>query len=143
MVMKYLRYFLEHMQNLLIDSPDPVARASYFGLLFDSAPTYQELVSGTHNFSQYIKLNEVFAVSEDKLVTPYGFEPRLTGPEPVVLPITPPPIGGADAWVTPGDGPCRLAAVGAQTPNPTMTRRERSAQAAAGTPQSQSDKKIA
>ncbi len=87
LVMKYLRYFLEHMHNLLIDSPDPVARASYFGLLFDSAPTYQELVSGTHNFSQCIKLNEAFVVSEDKLVTPHGFEPQLLRSERSVLPL--------------------------------------------------------
>ena len=87
LVMKYIKYFLEHIENLLIDSPDPVTRASYFGVLFDSAPTYQELISGTQKFSECIKLNEVFAHSKTKLVASHGFEPRLIGSEPIGLPL--------------------------------------------------------
>lgn len=86
-VMKYIKYYLEHIEYLLIDSPDPVTRASYFGVLFDSAPTYQELTSGTQKFSECIKLNEVFTSSKDKLVTPYGLEPQFLRSERNVLPL--------------------------------------------------------
>ena len=76
LVMKYIKYFLEHIENLLIDSQDPVVKASYFGVLFDSAPNYQELISGTPKFAECIKLNEVFAQSETNLVALHGFEPQ-------------------------------------------------------------------
>lgn len=67
-VMAYIKYFLEHLEDLLIHSADPVAKASHFGVLFDRAPTYQEIVSGTREFAQCIALNEVFALSKTNLV---------------------------------------------------------------------------
>lgn len=74
-VMKYIKYFLEHMEELLIDSPDPVAKASYFGVLFDTAPNYQELISGTQKKAEFIKLNEVFLLGQSVLAAGQGFEP--------------------------------------------------------------------
>lgn len=47
-VTKYARYFTDHPDSLLFDQPDPVQRANYFGLLFNRAPTYHELVTGEH-----------------------------------------------------------------------------------------------
>lgn len=66
-VMDYVKYFLEHMEDLLIHGKDPEAKALHFGLLFDEAPTYEELNSGTQKLAQSIKLNEVFAMSEGYL----------------------------------------------------------------------------
>jgi hypothetical protein len=34
----YVRYFLEHLEYLLLHQMNPVAKASYFGLIFDKAP---------------------------------------------------------------------------------------------------------
>ena len=59
-VMAYVKYFLEHLDELLLKTKDPLQKASYFGVLFDKAPTYQELTSGTPHLAQYIKLNEYY-----------------------------------------------------------------------------------
>jgi len=48
------------MEDLLIHSADPVARASGFWVLFDTVLTYEELISGTHKLAVFIELNEVF-----------------------------------------------------------------------------------
>src|SRR5205823_2148217 len=46
-ILANVEYFLEHLEFLLLGSPDPLKRGAYFGLIFDEAPTYQEIVSGT------------------------------------------------------------------------------------------------
>lgn len=91
-VMAYIKYFLEHFEYLLIDSEDPVAKASYFGVLFDNVPNYQELVSGTQKKAVFIKLNEVFSLGQGELAAGQGFEPRMTGSEPAVMPFHHPAI---------------------------------------------------
>ncbi len=90
-VMTYVKYFLEHMEELLIHGEDPEARALHFGILFDQAPTYEELNSGTPKLAQAIKLNEVFTMSKGYLAGGQGFEPRSSGPKPDVLPLHHPP----------------------------------------------------
>lgn len=75
-VMAYVKYFLEHMEDLLIHGEDPEARALHFGILFDKAPTYEELISGTQQLAHAIKLNEVFEVSKGNLAAGQGLEPR-------------------------------------------------------------------
>lgn len=78
MVMAYIEYFLKHMDELLLkedEEKDPVFRANCFGVLFDQAPTYQELndltnqkiESGTPKLAHCIKLNEVFKMGQEKL----------------------------------------------------------------------------
>ncbi|MEK7571639.1 MAG: hypothetical protein AAB553_05180 [Patescibacteria group bacterium] len=57
-VMDNVSYFLEHLQELLLGSSDPLKQAAYFGLLFDEAPTYNDLLFGTAKLAPYIKLNE-------------------------------------------------------------------------------------
>lgn len=76
-VMAYIKYFLEHLEYLLLDQPDPVNRASYFGVLFDTAPTYQELISGTQKKAECIKLNDAFMLSQNHLAEKAGFEPAI------------------------------------------------------------------
>lgn len=76
-VMTYIKYFLEHTDELLVNSKDPEARALHFGILFDKAPTYEQLDSGTTTLSECIKLNEVFTVAKGDLATPNGLEPSI------------------------------------------------------------------
>ena len=45
-VMEYVTYFLEHLEELLIDTLNPLKRAAFFNLIFDTAPTYSDLTSG-------------------------------------------------------------------------------------------------
>lgn len=66
-VMQYIKYFLEHMHELVLLSPNPVEKASYFGVLFDKAPTYEELKSGTPKLAECIKLNDFFLTNKSYL----------------------------------------------------------------------------
>ena len=76
--MKYLKYFLEHLDYLLLQQIDTVSRANYFGLLFDKLPTYQEIVFGTKDITKITGINEVFTnykLSKGHMVPRVGFEP--------------------------------------------------------------------
>ncbi len=72
-----VKYFLEHLEDLLLEGLDPINRASYFGLVFEKAPTYEELVSGTPELAPFIALKDDFKVSNSLMVTPRGFEPLI------------------------------------------------------------------
>ena len=74
-VMKYIEYFLEHMDDLLLRSEDPEVRAKYFGVLFNQAPTYEEIDSGTPDFAECIKLKDAYAKSVMNMAGGHGFEP--------------------------------------------------------------------
>ncbi len=63
LVMKYIEYFLEHLEDLLLGSPNPLKRAAYFGLLFDGLPTYQDLCFGTPKLAPYLGLKQQFATA--------------------------------------------------------------------------------
>lgn len=75
-IITYVRYFLEHMEFLLLDQPDPELRANCFSILFDKTPTYAEIESGTPNLASCVALNEVFIISQGKLAAELGFEPK-------------------------------------------------------------------
>ncbi|HCH59035.1 MAG TPA: hypothetical protein DEV73_00295, partial [Candidatus Zambryskibacteria bacterium] len=59
-VMEHIGYFLEHLEELLIDTANPLKRAAFFGLIFDSMPTYAELSSGTPKLAPYLGLKQYF-----------------------------------------------------------------------------------
>ena len=76
LVMAYIKYFLEHMEELLLSGSDPLLQASYFGVLFDKAPTYQEIFSGTPQLAECIKLNKAYRRHKGNLAAGLGFEPK-------------------------------------------------------------------
>lgn len=59
-VMQYEKYFLEHLEYLLLQQINPVAKAGFFSVLFDKAPTYEEILSGTASLAPFIDLNRLF-----------------------------------------------------------------------------------
>lgn len=75
-VMAYIKYYLDNMHYLLLEHTDPLTRANSFGVLFDEAPTYQEIKNGTQDLAYCIKLNEVFVRNKSELVVEPGFEPE-------------------------------------------------------------------
>ncbi len=80
-VMKYAKYFLEHIDYLLLKQIDPLKRASFLSIIFDKLPTYSEIISGTDDISKLTGLNELFKVrgtSQSSLVPPGGFEPSAS-----------------------------------------------------------------
>ncbi len=59
-VMATIRYFMEHLEELLLRSDNPLQRGAYFGLIFDHAPTYKELESGTPQLVPIIEEKTAF-----------------------------------------------------------------------------------
>jgi len=57
-VMEYIGYFLEHLEELLIDTANPLKRAAFFSLIFDGSPTYAELSSGTPKLAPYLAIKK-------------------------------------------------------------------------------------
>ena len=81
-IMASIRYYIEHLDYLLLQQSNTISRAAFFSVLFNKAPTYEELKSGTQNKTKITGLNEFFTlqnVSLDTLVTSRGIEPRLSG----------------------------------------------------------------
>ena len=69
-VMEYIGYFLEHLEELLIDSTNSLKRASFFGLLFDDMPTYAELSYGTPKLAPYLDAKQYFDDDQVSLGAP-------------------------------------------------------------------------
>jgi site-specific DNA recombinase len=67
------KYYMEHLQELLFQGPDPLKNAAMFGLLFEEPPTYDELKRGTPQLCPLVRLSEAF---DGKDVSPLGLEPR-------------------------------------------------------------------
>ncbi len=81
-VMSNVRYFMEHLEKLLLQQSNPASKADYFSVLFDTIPTYHEIKYGTQNPCQLTGMNELFKLKDlelDSLVIPRGIEPLLPG----------------------------------------------------------------
>ncbi len=74
-LLNHCKYYVEHLEDLLLGSPNPIQNAAFFGLVFDTPPTYDELKSGTPNLAPLFKLNEALTASNSGVVSRTGFEP--------------------------------------------------------------------
>lgn len=80
-IMGNIRHYMEHLDELLLEQLNGVAKAEYFGLLFDKTPTYSDIKYGTQNPTALTGMNELFRLKNfdnTSMVTPGGFEPPLT-----------------------------------------------------------------
>ncbi len=64
LLMKSAKYYMEHLEILLLKGADPFKRAILFSLAFDGLPTYEELKNGTPRLSPLFKLNQVFHTTQ-------------------------------------------------------------------------------
>ncbi|HSX42634.1 MAG TPA: hypothetical protein VLF59_00930 [Candidatus Saccharimonadales bacterium] len=55
----YAEYFAGRPEQLLLDQPDPTQKANYFGLLFNEAPTYSQLLPDVPD-GEPVNLNPLF-----------------------------------------------------------------------------------
>ena len=81
-IVAYVKYFMEHLHELLLDLCNPTLKAQYFSVLFDKAPTYEEIKSGTQKESELPEVNELFKalnMQSSHLVISPGIEPGLPG----------------------------------------------------------------
>lgn len=65
----YVKYFLEHLDELLLHHQDPLQQARYFGVLFNKAPTYTDLESGTPKTDIKTEVNSVFQLDSPPIIT--------------------------------------------------------------------------
>ena len=79
-VLAYVQYFLENLDYLLLQQRNEVKKANFFGLVFDAAPTYDEIESGIANPDKLTGINELFKLKNVKrslLVGEEGIEPSI------------------------------------------------------------------
>ncbi len=80
-VLEVVGYFMEHLENLLLESPDPLRRADYFGLVFEERPTYNDLIYGTPKLAPYIELINILNGPKGPLVPLEGIAPSTNSSE--------------------------------------------------------------
>ncbi len=91
----YVDYLLAHLEELLLNYGNPVLQAKYFGVIFNKAPTYDNIVFGTPDIRKITGVNEVFVSKkfDPRLMAgDEGFEPPILGPEPSALPLGQSPV---------------------------------------------------
>ncbi|NCU29734.1 hypothetical protein EOM60_03935 [Candidatus Saccharibacteria bacterium] len=79
-ILARVRYFLEHLDLLLLKQQDPLKKAKLFGLLFNHLPTYDDLDYGTPKTPLFTGVNSVFrlaSLEKSLLVIPPEIEPML------------------------------------------------------------------
>ena len=67
-ILTYIRYFMEHLHELLINTCNPLTKADYFGVLFDKVASYEEIKTGTQNNGQITGINELFRLAKSEKV---------------------------------------------------------------------------
>jgi archaellum component FlaC len=62
-ILRKARYFLEHLDELLLKQANPTRKAQLFGALFNQLPTYNDLDSGTQKTPLFTGVNSVFRLA--------------------------------------------------------------------------------
>ena len=81
-VLGRVRYYLEHLDELLAKQINPIKKAQLFAVLFDKRPTYEDLELGTQKTPLITGVNQIFALAKMEkslMVTPRGIEPLFPG----------------------------------------------------------------
>ncbi len=81
-ILRKARYFLEHLDELLLKQANPTRKAQLFGALFNQLPTYNDLDSGTQKTPLFTGVNSVFrlaSLEKSLMVISPGIEPGLPG----------------------------------------------------------------
>lgn len=68
-ILTYIKYFVEHMKDLLIDHCNPILRARYFGVIFDTVPNYSLIECGSAEIEKIPGVNELFRLSHSGIVS--------------------------------------------------------------------------
>lgn len=56
----YVSYFLAHLEELLLNHSNPILQARYFGVIFNEAPTYDDILLGTPDCTRITGVNKIF-----------------------------------------------------------------------------------
>jgi site-specific DNA recombinase len=66
-ILQYAKYFLQHMDYLLLQQIDPLKKADFFGVLFNKTPSYAEIMSVTADGTELTGLNELFKLKNSSV----------------------------------------------------------------------------
>jgi hypothetical protein len=69
----YFRYYLEHLDLLLLNNDNLMLQARYFGVFFNQAPSYTDIESGTLNLDKITGMNSLFR-TKSPLENPLGWD---------------------------------------------------------------------
>jgi site-specific DNA recombinase len=61
-VLQYARYLAEHLSDILLHLRNPLRKAVFFGAIFNTVPTYEDLVGGTQKTAQISRVHELFQI---------------------------------------------------------------------------------
>jgi site-specific DNA recombinase len=64
-VIARIKYFVEHLEELLLKQIDPIKKAQFFGTIFDQAPTYLDLKGRTQKTPLFTGVNPLFALANN------------------------------------------------------------------------------
>ncbi len=78
-VMEIIGFYLEHLDNLLLNQSKPLRSAEYFSLLFQVPPTYDDLVFGTPKLVPFIELKDGVATPSIPIGDPMGNRTPVIG----------------------------------------------------------------
>ncbi len=81
-ILARVRYFMEHLDLLLLNQSDPHRKAQLFGALFTKLPTYDDLDYGNQKTPLFTGVNPIFAfakLEKSQMVTSRRIELRLPG----------------------------------------------------------------
>jgi hypothetical protein len=65
--MQYAKYFLQHMDYLLLQQIDPLKKADFFSVIFNEVPTYAEIASVTRDGTELTGINELFKLKNNSV----------------------------------------------------------------------------
>ncbi len=77
-----VKYFVEHLDELLKQQIDPIKKAQFFGVIFNKVPNYEDIKSRTQKTPQFSGVNSLFTlanINNSHLVTSRRIELRLPG----------------------------------------------------------------
>lgn len=55
---KHAKFFMEHIEELLIDTKNVRRQQQLFGMMFNELPTYDQIVDGTTSLTEYFRINK-------------------------------------------------------------------------------------
>lgn len=70
-----VKYYMEHLDNLLLGGEDTLKNAGMLSLAFATPPTYYDLANGTPQLSALFQLKQDYEKSENLMAHPEGLEP--------------------------------------------------------------------
>ncbi|NQV12424.1 recombinase family protein, partial [Candidatus Uhrbacteria bacterium] len=68
----HVKFFVEHLDKLLLDNSNMARQQALFTLVFDEMPSYQEVNSGTPKLSLMFETKRTHRIDESLMVTPGG-----------------------------------------------------------------------